>query len=59
MMCTHRLVHAHTYHKDESAKTLCQGLAKEQVADLEEPGQFVQIELVSSHVFSRERLRRQ
>lgn len=40
-----------TYHKDESAKTLCQGLTKQQVADLEEAGQFTQILLLSAHVF--------
>lgn len=40
-----------TYHKDESAKTLCQGLTKQQVADLEEAGQFIQIMLLPAHVF--------
>lgn len=44
-------LNTHTYHKDEGAKTLCQGLTKQHVTDLEEPGQFVQIHLLSAHVF--------
>lgn len=42
--------HAHAYHKDEGAKTLCQGLTKQQVTNLEEAGQFVQIYLLPAHV---------
>ena len=51
-MYTH--IREHTYHKDEGPKTLCQGLAEQQVPDLEKPGQFVQIHLLSAHVFLRE-----
>lgn len=39
-----------SYHKDECAQTFCQGLAKQQVADLEGRGQFLQVELLSAHV---------
>ena len=38
-----------SYHQDEGPQTLCQSLAKEQVADLEGPRQLLQVKLLSSH----------
>lgn len=35
-------MHTHTYHKDEGAKALCQGLPKQQVLDVKGPGNFFQ-----------------
>lgn len=48
---TQKHAHTHAYHKDEGAKTLCQGLAEKQVTDLEEVRQFGQVLLLSAHVF--------
>lgn len=51
--CMFTLIHkyTHAYHKDEGAQTFCQGLTKQQVADLEEAGQLLQVKLLSAHVF--------
>lgn len=44
------LTHTVAYHKDQGAEALSQGLTEQQVADLEEVRQFVQVDLLTTHV---------